>query len=501
VEAKLQELKTRLQEINDLNSVNALLGWDQSTYMPAGGAPARARQSATLSRLAHEKFTDAAIGHLLDDLRPYEESQPYESDDAALIRVTRREYARAVKVPPAFMARLSSQMAEAYQTWTEARPANDFARVRDGLAKTLDLSRQLAEYFRPYEHIADPLIDWADYGMKASVIRPLFAQLRGQLVPIVEAIAGQPPADDTCLRQHFPEKAQWDFAVDVIKRFGYDFTRGRLDKTHHPFMTKFSLGDCRITTRVDESYLGENMFSVMHEAGHAMYEQGISMDYEGSPLAEGTSAGVHESQSRLWENVVSRSRAFWGFFYPKLQAVFPEQLGRETLDTFYRAINKVERSLIRTAADEVTYNLHVMIRFDIELALLEGTLSVDELPDAWRARYQADLGIASPDDKDGCMQDVHWFGGVIGGSFQGYTLGNILGAQFFAAAHTAHPGIPDEIGQGEFATLHGWLRENIYRPGSKFTASELIQRVTGGPLSIEPYIAYLRAKYGELYRL
>lgn len=501
MEAGLQELKTRLQEINDLNSVNALLGWDQSTYMPAGGAAARARQSATLSRLAHEKFTDVAIGRLLDGLRPYAEGLPYDSDDAALIRVTRREYERAVKVPPAFMAQLSSQMAEAYQTWTAARPANDFARVRDGLAKTLDLSRQLAGYFAPYEHIADPLIDWADYGMKASVIRPLFAQLRGQLVPIVEAIASQPPADDACLRQHFGEQAQWDFAVDVIKRFGYDFTRGRLDKTHHPFMTKFSLGDCRITTRVDDGYLGENMFSVMHEAGHAMYEQGISMDYEGSPLAEGTSAGVHESQSRLWENVVGRSRAFWGFFYPKLQAVFPEQLGRETLDTFYRAINKVERSLIRTAADEVTYNLHVMIRFDIELALLEGTLSVDELPDAWRARYQADLGIASPDDKDGCMQDVHWFGGVIGGAFQGYTLGNILGAQFFAAARTAHPTIPYEIGQGEFATLHGWLRENIYRPGSKFTASELIQRVAGGPLSIEPYIAYLRSKYGELYKL
>jgi carboxypeptidase Taq len=501
VKTKLQELKTRLQEVNDLNSVNALLGWDQSTYMPAGGAPARGRQSATLSRLAHEKFTDPAIGHLLDDLRPYEESQPYESDDAALIRVARREFERAVKVPAAFMAQLSSHMAEAYQTWTEARPANDFARVRGGLEKTLDLSRRLAEYFAPYEHVADPLIDWADYGMKASVIRPLFGQLRSQLVPIVETITSQPPADDACLRQYFPEKAQWDFAVGVVKQFGYDFTRGRLDKTHHPFMTKFSLGDCRITTRVDEHDLGENMFGVMHEAGHAMYEQGISMDYEGTPLAEGTSAGVHESQSRLWENVVGRSRSFWGFFYPKLQAIFPEQLGRVPLDTFYRAINKVERSLIRTAADEVTYNLHVMIRFECELALLEGTLAVADLPEAWRARYQADLGIASPDDKDGCMQDVHWFGGVIGGAFQGYTLGNILGAQFFAAARAAHPGIPDEIGQGEFATLHGWLHENIYRHGSKFTASELIQRVTGGPLSIEPYIAYLRAKYGELYRL
>lgn len=497
--SKLQELKARWQEIADLQLINALLGWDQSTYMPPGGGPARARQSALLSRLAHERLTDPALGRLLDDLRPYEESLPYDADDAALIRVARREFERATRIPAAFVAQLSAHMAESYQVWAEARPANDFARVRPLLEKTLDLSRQLADYFAPYEHIADPLIDWADYGMKVAILRPLFGRLREQLVPIVQAITAQPPADDSCLRQHFPEKAQWDFALEVIRQFGYDFNRGRLDKTHHPFTTKFSLGDVRITTRVDEGDLGENLFAVMHEAGHAMYEQGIAMAYEGTPLAEGTSAGVHESQSRLWENLVGRSRPFWSHFYPKLQAVFPEQLGAVPLDTFYRAINKVERSLIRTAADEVTYNLHVMIRFDLELALLEGKLAIADLPEAWRARYQADLGIASPDDKDGCMQDVHWYAGVIGGAFQGYTLGNILGAQFFAAARAAHPEIPAEIGRGEFATLHGWLREHIYQHGRKFTAAELVERVTGGPLSIEPYIAYLREKYGELY--
>ncbi len=501
MERKLQELKTRLIEIYDLNAANALLGWDQSTYMPPGGAPARARQSALLSRLAHERLTDPALGQLLDDLQPYAESLPYDADDAALIRVARREFERATRVPSAFVAQLSAHLAQMYQVWTEARPANDFGRVRDGLEKTLDLSRQLADYFQPYEHVADPLIDWADYGMRVAILRPLFGELRRQLVPIVEAIAGQPPADDACLRQYFPEKAQWDFAVDVVRRFGYDFNRGRLDKTHHPFMTKFSLGDCRITTRVNEHNLGENLFSVMHESGHAMYEQGIRMDFEGTPLASGTSAGVHESQSRLWENVVGRSRGFWEYFYPRLQAVFPEQLGAVPLDTFYRAINKVERSLIRTAADEVTYNLHVMIRFDLELAMLEGKLAVADLPEAWRARYQADLGIASPDDRDGCLQDVHWFGGVIGGAFQGYTLGNILAAQFYASALRAHPEIPAEIGRGEFGVLHGWLRENIYQHGSKFTAAELVERVTGGPLSIEPYIAYLRGKYGELYQM
>jgi carboxypeptidase Taq len=501
VKAKLNELRTCLLEVNDLNSANALLDWDQSTYMPPGGGAARARQSATLSRLAHEKFTDPVVGRLLDDLRPYEESLPYDSDDAALIRVARREYERAVKVPPAFMAELSSHRAALYQIWTEARPADDFAKVRPLLEKGLDLSRQLAGYFAPYEHIADPLIDLADYGMKVSTIRPLFGQLRGQLVSTIEAIMSQPPADDACLRQHFPEKAQWDFALNIIKRYGYDFDRGRLDKTHHPFSTKFSLGDVRITTRVAEDYLGENLFSVMHECGHAMYEQGIRTEYEGTPLASGTSSGVHESQSRLWENVVGRSRPFWQYFYPELQKVFPDQLGRVPLDTFYRAVNRVQRSLIRVDADEVTYNLHVMIRFDLELALLEGTLAVAALPEAWRARYQTDLGIASPGDKDGVLQDVHWYGGAIGGGFQGYTLGNILGAQFYASALKAHPGIPVEIAHGEFGTLHGWLREAIYQHGSKFTAPELIERATGGPMSIEPYIRYLRTKFGELYRL
>ncbi len=501
MEPKLHELKVRLQEVNDLHSVNSLLGWDQSTYMPAGGAAARARQSATLSRLAHEKFTDPQVGRLLDGLRSYAESLPCDADDAALIRVARREYERAVKVPSAFMAQLSSQMAESYQVWTEARPANDFARVQPYLEKTLDLSRQLAEYFAPYDHIADPLIDNADYGMKVSTIRPLFAELRARLVPMVHAITSQPPADDTCMRQYFPEAGQWAFGVDVARQLGFDFERGRLDKTHHPFTTEFSVGDVRITTRVDEHEFGYALFSTIHEAGHAMYEQGVRPDLEGTPLGHGTSAGVHESQSRLWENIVGRGRPFWQHFYPKLQALFPDQLGRVPLETFHRAVNKVQRSLIRTEADEVTYNLHVMIRFDLELQMLEGKLAVRDLPEAWRARYTADLGITPPDDRDGAMQDVHWYGGIIGGAFQGYTLGNILCGQFYDAALRAHPEIATETAQGQFGTLLGWLRENIYQHGSKFTAAELVERVTGDPLSIEPYLRYLQGKFGELYQL
>ena len=501
MQKKLQQLKNRLIEIDNLNGASAVLAWDQTTYMPPGGVEARARQMATLQRLAHVKFIAPAIGRLLDDLRPYEEGLPYDSDDASLIRVTRRQYERAVRVPAAFVAELTDHGAKSYQVWAEARPRNDFKAVEPYLVKTVDFSRKLANCFPGYEHIADPLIDQADYGMKASTLRALFAELRKQLVPIVQAITGRPLGDDSCLRQRFPEAGQWSFGLEVIKRLGYDFNRGRQDKTHHPFTTKFSIGDVRITTRINENNLGDALFATIHEAGHAFYELGVNMAFEGTPLAGGTSAGVHESQSRLWENRVGRSHGFWEFFYPQLQAVFPDQLGRVPLETFYRAINKVERSLIRVEADEVTYNLHVMIRFGLELELLAGKLAVRDLPEAWRSAYQADLGIASPDDRDGVMQDVHWYGGIVGGGFQGYTLGNILGAQFYGAALKAHPDIPDQIRQGEFGTLHGWLRDNIYQPGSKFTTDELLGRVTGESLRIEPYIKYLRDKYGELYTL
>jgi len=501
LDTKLNELRARLAEVYDLQAAARVLDWDQNTYMPPGGAPARARQLSTLERLAHEKFIAAEIGQLLDGLRSYEESLPYEADEASLIRVTRRDYERAVKVPPSFVAQLADHTSGSYQAWTVARPADDFASVRPYLEKTLDLSRQLAGFFPGYEHIADPLIEYDDYGMTVATIRALFGRLREQLVPLVQTITAQEPLDDACLRQEFGEAQQLAFGLEIVRRFGYDLARGRLDKTPHPFTTDFSIGDVRITTRVNGRHLGEALFSTLHEAGHAMYEQGIRADYEGTPLAAGTSSGVHESQSRLWENVVGRSRNLWQFFYPQLQGTFPGQLGHVPLEAFYRAINKVERSLIRTEADEVTYNLHVMLRFELELDLLEGRLAVRDLPEAWRARYQRDLGIAPPDDRDGVLQDVHWYAHTIGGAFQGYTLGNIMGAAFFEAVLRAHPEIPGEMAAGEFGTLHGWLKENIYQHGSKYTAAELVERVTGAPLSIEPYVRYLRGKYGELYRL
>ena len=500
-EEKLAELKRRLLEIDDLSSAGAVLGWDQATYMPKGGTAARSRQGATLSRLAHERLTEPAVGKLLDDLAPHAERLPYDSDDASLVRIVRRDFDKATKVPAEFVARWRAFGSASYDAWTRARPANDFVTMRPLLEKALDFSRQFADFFAPYEHIADPLIDGSDEGMTTASVLALFKELRAALVPIVRAIAEQPPADDSCLRGSFPEAAQMELGLAVIECFGYDLDRGRLDKTHHPFCSRFSAGDVRITTRVRADNIGEALFSTLHEAGHALYEQGVGADLDGTPLGTGASAGMHESQSRLWENVVGRSRGFWEHYYPRLCHAFPDQFGRVPLEAFYRAINKVERSLVRTDADEVTYNLHIMMRFDLELAMLEGRLAVKDLPEAWRARFEADFGLTPPDDRDGCLQDVHWYAGTVGGGFQGYAIGNILCAQLYAAALAAHPHIPAAMARGEFDTLHRWLRDNLYRHGRKFKPDELIERATGGPMSIGPYIAYLRAKYGELYRL
>src|SRR5215467_8767140 len=498
-EDRLAELKRRLSEIDDLNAAASVLSWDQATYMPKEGAGARGRQGATLRRLAHEKFVDPALGRLVDALAL--QADKLSEDDACLVRVVQRDFAKAIKVPAEYVARADALGAASYDAWTRARPSNDFAAMVPFLEQILDVSREYAEFFAPYKHIADPFIDAAEEGMTTASVQALFSVLRRELVPMVRAIAEQAPADDRCLRQHFPEPVQLEFGLKVAQRMGYDIERGRLDKTHHPFCTRFSAGDIRITTRVREDDLSDALFSTVHEAGHAMYEQGVSAAFDGTSLGSGVSAGVHESQSRLWENVVGRSRGFWEHYFPKLQQSFPEQFADVTLDTFYRAINKVERSLIRTDADEVTYNLHIMLRFALELDMLEGRLKVKDLPEAWREGMKADLGVVPPDDRDGCLQDVHWYGGGIGGMFQSYTIGNILAAQFYAAAVKAHPEIPREIESGTFATLHGWLVDNVYRHGRKYRPDDLVQRATGAPMRMQPYLAYLREKYGELYEL
>jgi carboxypeptidase Taq len=498
---KLIDLKERLREITDLRSARAVLSWDQLTHMPKDGAKARGRVEATLSKLAHQKFTDPALGKLLGELRPLEQSLPYDSDDASIIRVTRQEFEKRVKIPDSYMVNFAEHEAVSYAAWVEARPENNFKKVAEHLEKTLDLSREYANFFPGYNHIADPLIDSSDEGMTVAAVRPIFAELRQALVPLVEAVTSRQEADDSVVKQAFTEEKQLAFGLKIAQDFGYDLNKGRQDKTAHPFATSFSVNDVRITTRTRDNDLTEALFSTLHEAGHAMYEQGVSETLESTPLAGGTSSGVHESQSRLWENIVGRSHGFWTHYYPKLQKVFPQQFKGVPLETFYKAVNKVSRSLIRTDADELTYNLHVIIRFDLECDLLEGKLSIKDLPEAWRTRYESDLGVFSKTDTNGVLQDVHWFGGAIGGAFQGYTLGNILSSQFYDAALKAHPDISSEISKGKFSTLHSWLRDNIYQHGSKFTAPEIIKRATGQDMTIEPYIKYLETKYRNLYNL
>ncbi len=500
-QALLTDLTARLREASDLARASAVLQWDQSTGMPPGGAAARARQLALLGRMAHERAADAAIGRLLDRLQPYADALPLGHDHAALVRTARRDFERERRVPPDYSARLAEHASATYAAWMEARPRNDFGSLRPRLETTLDLSREYAGFFPGHAHLADPLIDAADEGMSAARLQPVFASLRQGLAPLLARIAGAPQVDDAPLRRHFPAAQQSRFSRAVIESIGYDFQRGRLDPTAHPFMTRFAHGDVRITTRTNEHFLGEQLFSTLHEAGHALYEQGTRAEDDGTPLGGGASAGVHESQSRLWENIVGRSAEFWRHWYPALQAEFPAQLGGVELPAFYAAVNRVHPSLIRTDADEVTYNLHVMIRFDLEMDLLDGRLAVADLPAAWHDRYQADLGVSAPDDRDGVLQDVHWFAGLIGGAFQDYTLGNIMGAQFYAAALRADPEIPAQVSRGNCAPLRAWLTANVYQHGRRLPPDDLLESVTGGPLDARPLLERLTAKSSEIYDL
>ncbi|MEM9072196.1 MAG: carboxypeptidase M32 [Myxococcota bacterium] len=494
----LQELKAELRTIHDLHSAAAVLEWDQSTYMPARGAEARGRQIALLGKLAHERRTSPRMADLLSQLSGLSDD---ESVDGALYRRAHRLWERATQVPAELVAEAKAHAAETYVAWTQARAENNFAAIRPFLEKNVELSRRWAGCFPDANHVLDPFVDAMDPGMTAASIRTLFSELRDELVPLVEAILEKPAPDRSCLEQFFPKDQQLAFGRQVVTGLGYDFARGRQDLTAHPFMIRFAANDIRITTRVNENDLEPALLGTVHEAGHAMYEQQIDPAFDGTPLGEGTSMGVHESQSRLWENLVARSRPFWLCYFPELRARFPDQFRDVTVDEFYRAINRVGRSLIRVESDEVTYNLHVMLRFELEAQMLEGTLPVADLPDAWNARIQNDLGVTPASDAEGCMQDVHWFASTVGGTFQGYTLGNLMAAQFYQAAEKALPTLSAEISRGNTAPLRQWLAEHVHQHGARYLPDELMVRATGRPLEIAPFLAHLRAKYGDLYGL
>ncbi len=498
---KLKRLRELLGVVADLEAASRVLGWDQQTYMPAGGAGGRAMQLATLSRLAHERFVRDEMGAALKAGRSEVAGLDPDSDDARLVRKAGRDFEKARKVPSEWVGEYTRITALAQRAWEQARAEADFSRFEPLLGEIVELRRQYVDFFAPYDHIYDPLLDDFEPGMKTAEVQAVFDDLRSQQIELVQAIAERGTAvDDSVLHQPFDEQKQWGFGIELIKAIGYDFERGRQDKSVHPFTTGFGTGDVRITTRFDPNFLNTALFGSLHEAGHAIYEQSVNPDFDRTPLSEAASLAIHESQSRMWENLVGRGRAFWVAFYPRLQETFSSQLGDVNLETFYRAVNKVERSLIRVEADEATYNLHIMLRFELEIALMEGTVTVGDVPEAWNAKFQEFLGLTPPDDAKGVLQDMHWSAGLIG-YFPTYALGNLIASQLWARIEQDIPDLGSKIEQGEFGDLRSWLRQNIHRHGAKFEPMELLNRITGSGLTAQPYLRYLRHKFGEIYRL
>ncbi len=497
----LPQFKAHLKDIHNVTSALAVLDWDQKTQMPPGGAEARAEQMATLSKIAHQMATSQETGRLLERAEAETQGLSPDEDDAALVRLARRQYDQQTKIPTEVVVAFQRTVALANQAWQEARAANDFAAFQPHLEKIFDLTQQQAEYLGYEEHLYDALLDQFEPGMKTSEVRAIFQPLREQLVPIVEAIQAQADeGEPTLVEADLPSEAQIAFGKRIAASFGFDFQRGRHDTTTHPFCIMFSRDDVRLTTRHAPDTFGNTLFGMLHETGHALYNQGVPPQLDDNILGGGASLGVHESQSRLWENLVGRSRGFWSHVYPQLQATFPDTFGDVSLDRFYRAINHPAPSLIRVRADEITYPLHIMLRLDLELAVFDGEVAVKDLPEAWNAKMQDYLGITPPDDAQGVLQDVHWAAGMMG-YFSTYALGNLLSVQLYNLAVEAHPNIPEDISRGEFGDLLGWMRKHIHSQGRKYLPSELMQRVTGTGIQSEPYLAYIRDKYGELYDL
>jgi carboxypeptidase Taq len=499
VNEKFETLKQRLAVVSDLRNVSGLLGWDMQTYMPPKGAQTRANQLATMDRLAHEHFTADEIGVLLDALADDVAQLDYDSDEASLIRVTKRDYLKAKRLPAAFVEELARVTALAFEAWRQARAESNFKLFQPHLEKIIELKIQEANYIGYSERIYDALLDDYEPGMTTAQVEAIFTPLKQELIALVAALAKKTDlVSDAVLHREYDEQKQWDFGIAVIKQLGFDFEGGRQDKSVHPFTSGFGLGDTRITTRVDKHFLSSALFGTIHEAGHALYDMGYRPELDRTPLAGGASLGVHESQSRLWENIVGRSRGFWKYWFPRLQEYFPAQLADQDAESFYRAVNQVHPSFIRVEADEVTYSLHIMLRVELENMLLERKLKVAEVPEAWNAKMQEYLGIVPPNDKLGCLQDVHWSYGSIG-YFATYSLGSMFAVQLWERALQDIPTLPAQIENGQYADLLGWLRKNVHAHGRKFTLDELAKRITGESLQSRSYVAYLKKKFGEIY--
>jgi carboxypeptidase Taq len=485
----LERLKTILAEIADIKHAESILDWDSRVSMPHAGARARAEASAALTRLSHERFVSDEVGELLEELTS---TQDPESVDAALVRVTRREWDRAHRVPTDLAGEMSHASGVAVAAWDEAKAASDFASFIPHLERQLELKHRYIECFPETETAYDVLLEDYEEGLTTAKVAEVFDRLKQELVPLIERHR-QDPADDAPLRGPFPLAGQDQAGRLVLDAFGFDPTSWRIDETPHPFASKPGLGDIRLTTHTDENDL-TSLFSTMHEFGHGVYEFDIDPAFARTPLGHGTSSAIHESQSRTWENLVGRSRGFWRWFYPQLRGLFPEQLGGVEEDAFVAAANAIRPGLIRGDADEVTYGLHIILRFELEQELLAGTVSVDDLPEIWNARLKKYLAVAVPDDAHGVLQDMHWSIGLFG-YFPTYQLGNVISVQVWERARAELGDLEEQFARGEFSPLREWLREHIYRHGSRYPPQELLRRVTGSDLDPEPYLEYLRTKF------
>ncbi len=492
-----QQYRQHMQRIADVKNATGVLQWDQETYLPKNGAHFRGQQISTLSEIAHELFSRDEMGALLQELSTKEDLNPTQKRNVVL---TLEDYTKSKKYSSRFVRNLSDQTNKAFHGWIEARKQNNFAVFEKDLAALIELKKKEADLLGYENHPYNALLNEYERGATVALIDSTFAGLLPHLKDLLERIKTAPPVDDSFLHQTFSKAQQWEWGLFLIKELGFDFNAGRQDRSEHPFSISFNPADVRITTRIDETDFGNMTWSCIHEVGHALYEQGLLQEEYGLPIGEACSYSIHESQSRLWENNVGRSKAFWQHYYPKLQTYFPAQFSNIDLNTFYKGINKVQPSLIRTEADEISYHFHVAIRYELEKKLIDGTLQAADIPNFWNEQYKTLIGVTVPDDKQGCLQDVHWSHGSFG-YFPTYSLGSFYAAQIYAAAEKQLPNLKQNIAGGNTAPLLQWLRTAVHQNGRFYTSEELCAAVTGQTLNISHFVDYLLQKYRSIYNL
>ena len=488
--------KETLQKIADVKYASAVLQWDQETYLPPKGSEFRGRQIATLTEIAHQQFTDEKLGALLNELAAKDNLADKEKKNVLL---TLEDYSRNKKLTSAFVRSMSETVNKSFHAWIKASKENSFAVFQKPLDDVMQLKKQEADMLGYEHHPYNALMNDYDKGLTVEITDNLFNSLRPQLSNLLEKISNSTQVDNNFLHQPFDKDQQWKFGMELLKRMHFDFEAGRQDISEHPFTTNFNCKDVRVTTRIDENDFGNMTWSCLHEGGHALYEQGLPSEEYGLPLGEYCSLSIHESQSRLWENCVGRSTAFWEHNFPLLRSYFKKQLNDISVDQFYKGINKVQPSLIRTEADELTYHFHVMIRYEIEKLLIEGSIKTADIPAYWNEHYKKYLGVTVPDDKQGCLQDVHWSHGSVG-YFATYSIGSLYAAQLYATILKTDPSVNESVKNGNNLPVLNWLKQHIYGYGRYYRSEELCRKATGENLNSQYFIDYVTRKYSDIYK-